>query len=114
MRAAIISDIHGNSPALEAVLHSIRRENPDTIYVLGDVAHGVDPKGCLQMIYDLPNNRCIKGNIEQYICVPDVSGWNRCKDGKYHFKVKWKQFALEKAGRELFDFMCTWPDGCPV
>ena len=44
MKAALISDIHGNSPALEAVLDSIATEAPEEIYSLGDVAHGVDPK----------------------------------------------------------------------
>lgn len=110
MKAAIISDIHGNSPALEAVLDSIGKEIPETIYVLGDVAHGVDLKRCLQLIYDLPNRRCIKGNVEQYICVQDLSGWNRPKDGSYRFGIEWKRRVMESAGRELFDFVCAWPD----
>ena len=37
MRFAIISDIHGNLPALEAVLADIRRQHVDAVYCLGDL-----------------------------------------------------------------------------
>ena len=36
MRVAAISDIHGNLPALEAVLADIERETVDAIVVVGD------------------------------------------------------------------------------
>jgi predicted phosphodiesterase len=110
VKAAIISDIHGNSPALKSVLDAIQKEKPDAIYVLGDVAHGVDPKGCLQQIHDLANCRCIKGNFEHYMSVHDYGGWNRLKDGNFRFRVEWRERVLSVAGRDLFDFMCSWPD----
>ena len=37
MRIAIFSDIHGNLPALDAVLADIRRQQPDAVYCLGDL-----------------------------------------------------------------------------
>jgi putative phosphoesterase len=37
MRLAIFSDIHGNLPALEAVLGDIRRQRVDAVYCLGDL-----------------------------------------------------------------------------
>jgi putative phosphoesterase len=37
MRIAVISDIHGNFPALQAVLKDIEKEKTDTIYCLGDL-----------------------------------------------------------------------------
>ncbi|MCA1076232.1 metallophosphoesterase [Clostridium bowmanii] len=37
-RIAIISDIHGNMPALEAVLIDINNRNINTIFCLGDLA----------------------------------------------------------------------------
>jgi len=37
MKTAIISDIHGNYPALEAVLADIAKEKADVIYCLGDL-----------------------------------------------------------------------------
>lgn len=38
MKVAVISDVHGNLVALEAVLHDIEREQVDQIVCLGDVA----------------------------------------------------------------------------
>ena len=37
MRIALISDIHANYPALEACFKSIKEQNPDAIYCLGDL-----------------------------------------------------------------------------
>lgn len=37
MSIAVISDIHGNLPALEAVLDDVARRRPDSIYCLGDL-----------------------------------------------------------------------------
>jgi putative phosphoesterase len=44
MRVAVFSDIHGNLPALEAVLEDIRRRQIDATYCLGDlVGYGPFP-----------------------------------------------------------------------
>lgn len=44
MRIAILSDVHGNLPALEAVLADIAGQRPDTVYCLGDlVGYGASP-----------------------------------------------------------------------
>jgi Icc-related predicted phosphoesterase len=40
MRVAALYDIHGNLPALEAVLQDIRQANVDQIVVGGDVVPG--------------------------------------------------------------------------
>lgn len=40
MRIAIISDIHGNLTALDAVLADLRQQKPDVIYHGGDLAFG--------------------------------------------------------------------------
>lgn len=38
MRTAVVSDIHGNLVAFEAVLAELRREGPEEVVWLGDVA----------------------------------------------------------------------------
>lgn len=43
MRIAVLNDIHGNLPALEAVLDEVRRERVDRIVVGGDVFPGPMP-----------------------------------------------------------------------
>ena len=47
MRVAVISDIHANLHALEAVVVDIEREGPDEIWCLGDlVGYGPRPNEC--------------------------------------------------------------------
>ncbi|MFZ4660137.1 MAG: metallophosphoesterase family protein [Caldilineaceae bacterium] len=41
MRIAVLADIHGNLPALEAVLAQLERLQPDTVVVNGDLINGV-------------------------------------------------------------------------
>ncbi|HKP18364.1 MAG TPA: metallophosphoesterase family protein [Gaiellaceae bacterium] len=47
MRVAVISDIHANLHALEAVADAVDRESPDAIWCLGDlVGYGPEPNAC--------------------------------------------------------------------
>ncbi len=51
MKIAVVSDIHGNVVALEAVLKSIKTQGIDSIYCLGDiVGYGADPNDCVSII----------------------------------------------------------------
>lgn len=51
MRVAVISDIHGNLAALEAVLEAIEAEAPDEIWFLGDlVGYGPRPNECVALL----------------------------------------------------------------
>ncbi len=53
MRVAAIYDIHGNLPALEAVLQDIRRAEVDQIVVGGDVVPGPMPRESLACLLNL-------------------------------------------------------------
>ena len=64
MRRAIVSDIHGNLEALQAVLDDIDGQNVNEIFCLGDIiGYGPNPCECidLAMNFDL----CILGNHDQ-------------------------------------------------
>jgi len=62
MRIALVSDIHGNGPALEAVLADIRRQTVDTLICLGDVATlGPQPRKVITALRDA-GAACILGN----------------------------------------------------
>jgi predicted phosphodiesterase len=51
MKLAVISDIHGNLEALDAVLSDCRTRAVDEIICLGDVVgYGADPSACLQRV----------------------------------------------------------------
>ncbi len=54
MRYALISDIHGNIEALEAVLDRFEELEPDRYYCLGDiVGYGADPDACCTRVREL-------------------------------------------------------------
>jgi diadenosine tetraphosphatase ApaH/serine/threonine PP2A family protein phosphatase len=51
MRIGLISDIHGNLPALETVLGALRDAKVDTMFCLGDtVGYGPYPNECLALV----------------------------------------------------------------
>jgi predicted phosphodiesterase len=51
VRVAVISDIHSNLRALEAVLLEIGRERPDEVWCLGDVVgYGPKPNECCALV----------------------------------------------------------------
>ncbi len=65
MQVAAIYDIHGNLPALEAVLREIREAKVDLIVVGGDVVPGPLPRETLRCLLDLPvPTQFIYGNCE--------------------------------------------------
>ena len=87
MRIAVLADVHGNLPALEAVLsHLEERGGCDETWVLGDLAvFGPFPREVLERLADLPSKRFVQGNTDRYIStgqrppqppVADDSDWS--------------------------------------
>ena len=65
MRVAALYDIHGNLPALEAVLEEIRQADVDQVVIGGDVAPGPMPRETLRRLLDLDKPvQFIHGNCE--------------------------------------------------
>src|SRR5687767_12043569 len=73
MKLALLSDIHGNSVALDAVLADIKAQGGvDAHWILGDlVAIGHDPVGVLERLTQLPNARFVRGNTDRYVFAGD-------------------------------------------
>lgn len=70
---AIISDIHGNMPALEAVLADIHTRGIDTIYCLGDLV-GKGPSSA--EVFDLCHQVCsviIRGNWDDGLAKSNIN-----------------------------------------
>lgn len=75
MKLAVISDIHGNLPALDAVLDDISRHAVDGILSLGDFLSGAfDPFGVADrlMALDLPS---VRGNHDRFILDGRDNDW---------------------------------------
>ena len=51
LRVAVLSDIHANRPALEAVLEAIGETGVEELWCLGDlVGYGAQPDGCTELV----------------------------------------------------------------
>jgi predicted phosphodiesterase len=76
MRIALISDIHGNPLALEAVLADIAAQGGvDTYWLLGDFSSlGYDPIGVLERVTQLPNAFFSRGNHDRYTVTGERPG----------------------------------------
>ena len=66
-RIGLISDIHGNLLALEAVLAELDREELDGLVCLGDVAVGPQPAETLARVREL-GCPVVKGNWDDWFC----------------------------------------------
>jgi predicted phosphodiesterase len=73
MKIALISDIHGNSIALDAVLSDVRSAGGvDEYWIVGDhVAIGPDPNGVLERLTNLPEVSFTRGNTDRYVVTGD-------------------------------------------
>ena|SRR5437879_2544255 len=71
MRIAIVSDIHGNRTAFEAVLADLRQISPDLILHGGDLAHGgASPAYIVDRIHDL-GWEGVMGNTDEMLPMPE-------------------------------------------
>ena len=62
MRVAVLSDVHANLHALEAVLESVAEDAPDAVWCLGDVVgYGPRPNRCSRLVAERAD-LCLIGN----------------------------------------------------
>ena len=67
MLIALVTDVHGNLPALEAVLDAVLPRRPDRILSLGDQVNlGPCPREVLALLHGC-GAACLSGNHERYV-----------------------------------------------
>ena len=72
MAIGLMSDLHGNRIAVEAVVADGRSRGVTEWWVLGDlVAIGPEPVATLELVSDLPGLRVTSGNTERYVLTSD-------------------------------------------
>jgi putative phosphoesterase len=112
-RIAVLSDIHGNLPALEAVLAEIRAERPDAVLVAGDlVLNGPDPSAVVDALRALEGDGAaiVSGNTD--IAVADFdygAAFPQYQDGVpegIRLAAEWAHDAL---GDEQLDWLRRLP-----
>lgn len=68
MKFAVISDVHGNLPALDAILEDAERNNVDNFIFAGDYClSNPFPDECITRIRNLGKKYVIRGNEESYL-----------------------------------------------
>jgi predicted phosphodiesterase len=75
-RVAVLSDVHGNLAALEAVRKAIKREKPDAVIVAGDhVMNGPDPAGVVDALREMEASGAtiVQGNTDVAVADFDYS-----------------------------------------
>jgi len=71
MRVAALADVHGNAPALEAVLAEVRREGVDLVVFGGDLVWGPLPRETLALARALEvPTRFVRGNADRMVGDP--------------------------------------------
>ena len=103
MRVLVISDIHANLTALEAVLEDAG--DFDATWCLGDVVgYGPDPNESIATIRSLPNLTCLLGNHDAAVLGDiDIASFNL--DAR--ISVRWTQSVITK---DSLDFLKGLPD----
>src|SRR5208282_2366906 len=72
MRIAIVSDIHGNRTAFEAVLADLRQTSPDLVLHGGDLPHGGgSPAEIVDQVRDL-GWQGVVGNTDEMLFAPET------------------------------------------
>jgi predicted phosphodiesterase len=119
MKIALLSDIHGNPFALEAVLQDLNElGGVDEYWILGDLAAlGPDPAEVVERLLALPAARFTRGNTDRYVCTgdrpPPAIEEVASDPGRISHLVEvassfaWTQGALSAAG--LFDWLSALP-----
>ncbi len=68
MRVAALADVHGNAPALEAVLAEVELAEPDLIVFCGDLTWGSLPRETLALVRSLEiPARFVRGNADRAV-----------------------------------------------
>jgi putative phosphoesterase len=70
-RVAVLSDVHGNAIALEAVLAELERDEPDLVVFGGDLTWGPQPRETYELARALPAARFVRGNSDRAVMERD-------------------------------------------
>jgi putative phosphoesterase len=105
MRVAVLADIHGNLPALRAVLAELDDEPVDAIVVAGDTVGGPCPREVLELLAGRPERLVwISGNSERE-AVAAFDG-APTEDDPAGRAAAWSANALDRSWRDELD---SWP-----
>jgi predicted phosphodiesterase len=107
MRVAALYDIHGNLPALEAVLEEIRRLEVDRVLVGGDILPGPMPRETFACLLDLDiPAQFILGNGEVAVLEQTAGREPAAVPEAYRPIIRW---TAQQISSEQEQQMAAWP-----
>ena len=107
VRRALISDIHGNLEALEAVLEHIGAQSIEEIYCLGDiVGYGPNPRECIDRVRRCAV--CLLGNHDQGALF-DPEGFNAGAERAIFWTRKMLESGDRAGSEERWEFLGELP-----
>lgn len=115
LRVGVLSDVHGNVHALEAVLRDVRDQGCDALVVAGDLAaYGPAPAETVDLLVGL-DALIVRGNTDRYLAQGEASS-ARGRDPGRAASLSWTRALL---GEERLRFLGQLPtsaqlDGCMV
>jgi putative phosphoesterase len=107
MKIAALYDIHGNLPALEAVIADIHRESVDRIVLGGDVLLGPMPRETFDLLQslDFPMD-CIQGNADRAVLDAMHGREAVSVPAQARPLVQWVADQLDESDRKIIE---AWP-----
>lgn len=103
MKVAVLSDIHGNLPALQAVVNHIDTWSPDVVVVDGDIINRGPMSGaCLELLLDRRDTRgwhLLRGNHEEFVLNCDAP--DRPLTGPAFEMTRFAHFALAQVNGHI-------------
>jgi predicted phosphodiesterase len=108
MRLAVLADIHGNLPALEAVLTDIQRHGVDGFIVAGDLlTGGPQPIETMHLLRSL-DAWMIRGNTDNYLLAYDAGD----APGGWHASSQWAlmRWSYRHLNQEILDSIASLPE----
>jgi predicted phosphodiesterase len=111
MRLAALYDIHGNLPALEAVIADVRREGVDQLLVGGDVVPGPMPREMIEYLLalDIPA-QYIRGNGDREVVTAIRGGENTALPESVRETIRWNAEQV----RAHESLLAGWPLTCSL
>jgi putative phosphoesterase len=97
VRVAALHDVHGNLPALEAVLREVGGGGFDLVVFGGDVAAGPFPRETIERVQEVTGARFVQGNADRAM-VEIFDGQTEPQDGLID---EWAVGQLDRAQRDF-------------
>ena len=112
MRIALLADVHGNLPALTAVIDELDRLQPDAVILNGDLINAVPYSAEVIDVVRRAGWMVVRGNHEFYYL---DFGTDRVQDG-YADPTRWGQlhWLVEHITPEQGAYLAMLPDDCTV